>query len=271
MGVRLGDDPQIVYASTPRPTARIREMIADPDTVVTRGSTYDNARNLAPAFLAAMRKKYEGTRLGDQELRGLVLDKVEGALWSMDLIAAHRVDVAPSFAKVVVAVDPAMTSGPDADETGIIAVGRGHDGHGYVIADRSGRYGVTEWPRVAADLAVELGAACLHVEDNTLKDAMGPVMRAAGVTLPVRAITAYKSKEMRATPVVMLYEQGRMHHVDELLELEAEMTSWVPTRGKSPNRIDAMVHAATELRLIQPLPDTPSAPRPRRIAPPRTI
>jgi phage terminase large subunit-like protein len=130
---------------------------------------------------------------------------------------------------------------------------------------------VTEWPRVAADLAVELGAACLHVEDNTLKDAMGPVMRAAGVTLPVRAITAYKSKEMRATPVVMLYEQGRMHHVGELLELEAEMTSWVPMRGKSPNRIDAMVHAATELRLIQPLPDTSSAPRPRRIAPPRTI
>ena len=141
-GLRLGDDPRVVVTTTPKPIKIIRELIADPTTAITRGSTYDNRANLAPAFLHQIVKKYEGTRLGRQELNAEILDDVPGALWSRALIEdlrwpAHK--NVPDLIRIVVAIDPAASTGEDADETGIIVAGKDANGHGYVLADQSGR------------------------------------------------------------------------------------------------------------------------------------
>ena len=146
-GLRLGDDPRVVVTTTPKPTKIIRELIADPTTRLTRGSSYENRRNLAKAFFTQIVRKYEGTRIGRQELNAEVLDDVPGALWTRALSkncagAGKRV---PDLSRVVVAVDPAVTSGEEADETGLIVAGRDYEGRGYVLDDRSGRYAPIEW------------------------------------------------------------------------------------------------------------------------------
>jgi len=147
-GLRLGDDPRVVVTTTPKPTKIIRELIADPTTRLTRGSSYENRRNLAKAFFTQIVRKYEGTRIGRQELNAEVLDDVPGALWQRALLeelrwpAGKRV---PDLSRVVVAVDPAVTSGEEADETGLIVAGRDYEGRGYVLDDRSGRYAPIEW------------------------------------------------------------------------------------------------------------------------------
>jgi phage terminase large subunit-like protein len=138
-GLRLGNDPRAVVTTTPKPIKIIRELIADPTTVITRGSTYDNRANLAPAFLQQIVRKYEGTRLGRQELNAEILDDVPGALWSRALIEETRWPVhrnIPDLVRIVVAIDPAVSTGEDADETGIIVAGKDADGHGYVLADQ---------------------------------------------------------------------------------------------------------------------------------------
>ena len=147
-GLRLGADPRVVVTTTPKPTKIIRELIADPTTRLTRGSSYENRRNLAKAFFTQIVRKYEGTRIGRQELNAEVLDDVPGALWTRALLeelrwpAGKRV---PDLSRVVVAVDPAVTSGEEADETGLIVAGRDYEGRGYVLDDRSGRYAPIEW------------------------------------------------------------------------------------------------------------------------------
>ena len=154
-GLRLGPDPRVVVTTTPKPIKIIRELIADPTTVITRGSTYDNRANLAPAFLQQIVRKYEGTRLGRQELNAEILDDVPGALWSRALIEETRWPVhrnIPDLVRIVVAIDPAVSTGEDADETGIIVAGKDADGHGYVLADQSARYAPTEWARTAIAL-----------------------------------------------------------------------------------------------------------------------
>ena len=154
-GLRLGTDPRAVVTATPKPIKIIRELIADPTTVITRGSTYDNRANLAPAFLQQIVRKYEGTRLGRQELNAEILDDVPGALWSRALIEETRWPVhrnIPDLVRIVVAIDPAVSTGEDADETGIIVAGKDADGHGYVLADQSARYAPTEWARTAIAL-----------------------------------------------------------------------------------------------------------------------
>jgi phage terminase large subunit-like protein len=148
-GLRLGNDPRVVVTTTPRPTRLIRELIGDPTTVITRGSSYENRGNLAPAFFDQIVRKYEGTRLGRQELLAELLEDVPGALWTHGLIDAARMSAAPEMSRVVVAIDPAVTSGEDSDETGIIVVGRDANKHGYVLADLSGKYSPIEWARIA--------------------------------------------------------------------------------------------------------------------------
>jgi len=154
-GLRLGPDPRVVVTTTPKPIKIIRELIADPTTVITRGSTYDNRANLAPAFLQQIVRKYEGTRLGRQELNAEILDDVPGALWSRALIEETRWPVhrnIPDLVRIVVAIDPAVSTGEDADETGIVVAGKDANGHGYVLADQSARYAPTEWARTAIAL-----------------------------------------------------------------------------------------------------------------------
>ena len=144
VGMRLGADPRTVVTTTPRPAKLIRDLVHDPICVVTRGSSYENRSNLAPAFFDQIIRKYEGTRLGRQELDAELLEDTPGALWSHGSIEAGRLRLAPGMTRVVVAIDPAVTSGKEADETGIVVAGKDQNGHGYVLADISGRYPPTE-------------------------------------------------------------------------------------------------------------------------------
>lgn len=137
LGLRLGSDPRVCATTTPKPTALIRSLLAKPTTHVTRGSTYDNRANLAPAFFYSIVGQYEGTRLGRQELYAELLEDVEGTLWSRDLIDRYRVQTPPELRRIVIAIDPAASAGADSDEHGIIAAGLGVDGHGYILEDLS--------------------------------------------------------------------------------------------------------------------------------------
>lgn len=255
LGLRLGPDPRVMVTTTPRPTPLIRKLLADPAAVITRGTTRDNAANLPDSFLDVMTKTYGGTRLGRQELEGELLDAVEGALWTPDLIENCRTDTAPDFTRVVVAVDPPVSSGPNADTCGIIAAGLGTDGIAYVLADRSLQGARPEgWARAVEATAAEFNADRVIAEANNGGDLVGLVLRSVNATLPVRLVRAARGKTARAEPVAALYEQGRVRHIGTFPNLEDELCSLLPGGAyvgpsRSPDRADALVWAITELML----------------------
>lgn len=248
-GLRLGEHPRVVITTTPRPIKLVRELMErdNGSVVVTRGSTFDNAKNLAPSALAQLRMRYEGTRLGRQELYGEIVDDVEGALWTRDLIEQHRVQVAPQLVRIVVAIDPAVTTGEDADETGIVVVGVTPDGHYYVLEDLSCRESPEKWARVAVNAYHKWKADRIVGETNNGGDMIELLLRQVDPTIAYRKVTATRGKLVRAEPVAALYEQGRAHHVGMFEQLEDEMCNWTPDSGESPDHMDAMVWAFTEL------------------------
>ena len=249
-GLRLGQHPQAVIATTPRPTKLVKGILNDPITVVSRGSTYDNLGNLAPSYATKILSKYEGTRLGRQELYGEILDDVEGALWTNALIEETRVKEAPEITRIVVAIDPAVTTGEDSDSTGIIGVGKGVDGHAYVLHDRTTRDTPAAWARRAIQLWHDMGEIGPIVgEANQGGDLIEATIRAIEPNVPYRKINAKQGKRLRAEPIAALFEQGRVHLVGTFPELEDEMTGWLPDSGYSPDRLDAMVHAIAQLKL----------------------
>jgi len=261
-GLRLGDDPRVVVTTTPKPIRIIRELIADPTTVITRGSTYDNRFNLAPAFLAQIIKKYEGTRLGRQELNAELLDDVPGALWNRALIEETRWPVhkpVPDLIRIAVAIDPAASSGEEADETGIIVAGKDADGHGYVLADQSGRYdGPTEWARAAIRLYRQYKADRIVAEVNNGGDMVEATIRMVDPNVSYTKVHASRGKVMRAEPIAALYEQHRVHHVGAFPALEDQQCGFAAdfdraSAGFSPDRVDALVWALTDL-LVEPMP-----------------
>lgn len=259
-GLRLGDDVRCVITTTPKPIKVIREQVADDDTVITKGSTYDNKDNLAPKILAKLKKKYEGSRLGKQELHAELLDDTEGALFTQALIERARISAKklPQLTRVVVAVDPAVTSKKTSDETGIIVAGRSGDDF-YVLDDRSGLMSPNDWATEIVETFNRHKAGRVVAEVNNGGDLIELALKSAvtrkGVTgrnIPYRKIHATRGKALRAEPVQALYEQGRVHHVGMYGELEDEMTTWVPPEpgepvGDSPNRLDALVYAITDL------------------------
>jgi len=253
-GLRLGADPRALVTTTPRPTPLVRSILASPTTVVTRGTTYDNRDNLAPSFFDAIISRYEGTRLGRQELEGELIEDVPGALWTIGMLDGLRVRTAPELDRVIVAVDPAATSGPESDETGIVAVGIGVDGHGYVLHDRSCRMSRDGWARRAAQLYHETEADRLIVEDNQGGEMVEFLRSTVDQTVPVKRIRAARGKRLRAEPVAALYEQGRIHHVEAFPELEDQMASFTGDGGEHDDRVDALVHALTEAMLDSPGP-----------------
>jgi predicted phage terminase large subunit-like protein len=258
-GLRLGPDPRVVVTTTPKPIKIIRELIADPTTVITRGSTYDNRANLAPAFLQQIVRKYEGTRLGRQELNAEILDDVPGALWSRALIEETRWPVhrnIPDLVRIVVAIDPAMSSGEDADETGIIVAGKDVDGHGYVLADLSGRYPPTEWAKAAIAAYKEHRADRIVAEVNNGGEMVEATLRVLDPNVSYTAVRASRGKVTRAEPIAALYEQDRIHHLGAFAQLEDQMCGFSSdfdrqTAGYSPDRVDALVWAFTELLVDQ--------------------
>lgn len=244
-GLRLGDDPRAVVTTTPRPVRIVRDLMASPTTVITRGSTYENRANLAPAFLEQIITKYEGTRLGRQEIAGEYLDDVEGALWTRAMITVKQ--PLPDMRRVVVAIDPATTSGEDSDETGIVVAGLGVDGRGYVLADRSCRLSPDGWAKRAVQAYHEFAADRIVAEVNNGGDMVGLTIATVDRKVPFIKVTASRGKRTRAEPVAALYEQGRVSHAAAFADLEDQLCGWTPDSGESPDRLDALVWALSTL------------------------
>jgi len=250
LGLRVGANPQVVVTTTPRPCSLLKELIADPTTHLTRGRTYDNTINLAPAFREEIIARYEGTRIGRQELEGELLEDVPGALWTRATLDANRVAAAPELVRIVIAVDPAMTSGEEADETGIVAAGVDVDGEGYVLGDYSCRMTPNGWAHRVVNAYEEHKADRVVAEVNNGGDLVELNVRTVAPSISYKGVHASRGKRVRAEPVAALYEQGRIHHVGEFAELEDQQCNFVPdAMDASPDRVDALVWAFTELML----------------------
>ena len=252
-GLRLGDNPRTCITTTPKPSAVLREIIKDERTAITRGSTFDNAGNLAATFLKAIKDKYEGTRLGRQELNAELLDDVPGALWTRDMIDAARKDVVlPDMQRIVVAIDPSGTAGEsdDGDSIGIVVAGKGVDGLGYILADRSCKLSPDGWGRRAVAAYHEFGADRIVAERNYGGAMVEHVIKTVDSAVPYKEVVATRGKVVRAEPVAALYEQGKVLHMGELDLLEDQMCAMTGTGylgDGSPDRVDAAVWALTEL------------------------
>lgn len=256
LGLRLGSRPRQVVTTTPRPTDIIRGLMAQPDTVVTQRSTYDNRANLAPDFFRQVISRYEGTRIGLQELHAQILTDVPGALWTRAMIAYGDAPsapvngvVQPVYQKMVVAIDPAVTYGPDSDETGIVVGAVGSDGYGYVIDDRSGRYPAPTWAKLAVALYHEHKADRIVAESNNGGEMVGHTIHTVDSGVPVTLVTATRGKRTRAEPIAALYEQGRIKHLRPFTVLEDQLCNFTPDTILSPDRLDALVWAFSELML----------------------
>lgn len=253
--LRLGERPQAVVTTTPRPLRFLKKIMQDPATVTVKLSTADNADNLAPAFLAEMNRRYAGSALGRQELLGDIVEDAEHALWRRHWIEEMRTAHAPEMARVVVALDPPVTSTRASDACGIVVAGLGQDKRAYVLADRSlqGRE-PSVWAKAAIAAYDEFGADALVAEVNQGGDLVVGVLQQFRAGVPVRKVHATRGKYLRAEPVAALYAEGRVVHVGRFERLEDQMCAFGPdgkVDGRSPDRVDALVWALTELMLSE--------------------
>jgi phage terminase large subunit-like protein len=250
-GLRLGESPQWCVTTTPKPIKVIKEWIKDPTVAVTRGSTYDNKHNLAKNFFNKIIRKYEGTRLGRQEIEAEVLEDNPNALWQRSQIdkLRRKLEQVPDLVRIVVAVDPAVTSEEESADTGIIGAARdGQDPpHYYVLADRTCHETPDRWAGITVDLFNELRADRVVGEVNNGGDLVEAVIRHKAPGIPFTAVRASRGKLVRAEPIAALYEQGRVHHIGSFPVLEDQLCDYVPGVSKSPDRMDAAVWALTEL------------------------
>ncbi|MBL4836997.1 MAG: DNA-packaging protein, partial [Kordiimonadaceae bacterium] len=243
---------------TPQPTAQLKELLVDELTTVTKGTTYDNLSNLANNFKRAVISKYEGTRLGRQELNAEVLVDVVGALWARGMIEKIRVRVLPDMVRVVVAIDPPVTSGSKADECGLVVAGLGADGRGYVLDDKSSAgLSPKEWAAKAIDAYHLHNADRIIAEVNNGGELVEAVIRQIDETVSYTAVHASRGKVTRAEPISALYEQSRVSHVGTFATLEDRMCAFTvgfdrKSMGYSPDRVDALVWALTNLMLAKP-------------------
>ena len=249
-GLRLGVHPQTVITTTPRPTKIIKDLLKDDENIITRGSTYENADNLAQSTLNTLQIKYADTRLGRQELYGEVLDDNPGALWNRTNLEATRIkpEEMPILIRIVVGVDPAVTSGEDSDSTGIVVAGMSADGHYYVLADDTLKASPQVWAEKAVSSFEQHKADRIIAETNNGGDLVVHLLQQVKNTVPVKKVTASRGKAVRAEPIAALFEQGRAHMAGYFTNLEDELCEYEPGVTKeSPDRMDAMVWALTEL------------------------
>lgn len=255
MTLRDAEMPQVCGTTTPQPRVHLRKLLADQDTVKTGGHTDENAANVSARWLSRMKRKYEGTRLGRQELAAELLDEAEGALWKraeIELLRLPPTYVKPSdLAQIVIAVDPAATGMEDSErssETGIICAGTDASEKGYVLEDLSGRMSPEAWGRVVVSAYHRLRASYVVVEVNNGGDMVENVIKMIDRTVSVRQVRASRGKYARAEPVAALYEQKRIHHCGTFPILEDQLCTWEPISGfRSPDRLDALVWAFTEM------------------------
>ena len=250
-GLRLGAHPRQLVTTTPRPTALLKRLLADPLSAVTHASTKANAGNLAPAFLMSVVARYAGTRLGRQELEGEMVEDFAGALWTRDMIESARGPVPAALRKIVVAIDPPASSGKRADACGIVAAGIDAARMVHVLADASiAQARPAQWAAVALALYHKLGADVLVAEVNQGGEMVASVIGEVDRSVPVTMVRASRGKYLRAAPVAQLYEQGRVRHAGAFPALEDEMCAFGPeglAAGRSPDRLDALVWAVTLL------------------------
>lgn len=275
-GLRLGKKPKVFISTTPKPKPLVKKLWAramnqaDKDVVVTTGSSERNAVNLAPGVIEELREMYGGSQLARQELDGVLLEELEGALWARTTIDANRYDVMPTlldkgfyFLRIVVGVDPATTDKEGSDETGIIVAALGSDNHAYVLADYSGKYSPAAWGKKVAEAYTTWQADMVVAEVNQGGDMVKHVLEGANADMPVKMVHASRGKIARAEPVAQKYEQGKVHHVGRsvvkadgskneghLDNLEDQMCTWERlSAAYSPDRIDALVWCIHELMI----------------------
>ncbi len=264
LALRLGDRPRQVATTTPRPMGLLKRLLAQSTTYTARASTYDNRAHLGAAFFSEIAAQYEGTALGRQELMGEIVDDVAGALWRWDGIEAARIspitDLVERLGRIVVAVDPPATAGPNADECGIIVAGvyHGDPPTAYVLDDRSaGGLSPTEWAGRAVAAFHDYNADRIVAEVNQGGDMVKAVIAQVDPAAPVRGVRATRGKRLRAEPIAALYEQARVRHVGAFPKLEEQMTSYTgeaSSLGASPDRLDALVWALTDLMMTTRAP-----------------
>lgn len=266
-GLRLGQRPVVLCSTTPLPTKWMKGLIQEPDTVSVTVSTYKNMDNLAPTFRKVMLAKYEGTRLGRQELHGEVLEDIVGALWNYSMIEPFRVErimegegeaavgrpalTHEDMDRIIIGIDPAGSSDRKRDETGIVVVGKKGE-HFYVIDDLSGHYTPDGWAQAAWKAYEKYQADMIVAEKNYGGEMVLSTLRNVRTDGRVELVTSRRGKVLRAEPIVGLYEQERVHHFTQLEDLETQMCEWVPAKDDSPDRVDALVHGMTALAGIEP-------------------
>ncbi len=247
MALRLGNSPKCIITTTPRPTELIKELAVRSDTKIIKGSTFDNVANLAPSAIKMLKERYEGTRLGRQELYAEILEDIEGALFNSSNIEESRIEVTPDMQRIVIAIDPAVTANSNSDETGIIVAGRGVDNHFYILEDKSGVFSPDVWIKRAIELYYKFDADRIVCEVNNGGDLIEKLLRVQDVNVPYSSVRATRGKMLRAEPISALYEQGKVHHVGYFKELEEQMCSYTPDTVKSPDRLDSLVWGITSL------------------------
>ncbi|ONI48639.1 MULTISPECIES: terminase large subunit domain-containing protein [unclassified Streptomyces] len=257
MGLRVGHNPHYIASTTPKPRKEIRDLIARADVITTKGRTRD-AIHLPEMMRTKLVAQYAGTRLERQELDGELIDDIEGALWSWRGLDVTRVGAAPPMTRIVVAIDPAAKGGGESDEMGIVVAGLGQayipdrNGfarrHGYVLDDLSGRMSPEECMRKAAQAYHAWKADRVIAEVNNGGDWIGTTLRQIDPSVNYSTVTATRGKQTRAEPVAAVFDQLAAHVVNSLPTLEEQLTTWVPG-DDSPDRLDAMVWAITELML----------------------
>jgi phage terminase large subunit-like protein len=267
MGLRLGKWPRALVTTTPRPTQLIKQLVADPKTHLTKGSTFENAGNLPEAFLNSILSRYAGSRLARQELEAEILLDTPGALWRAEDIERTRIssDRIPPMRRIVVAIDPAMATSETACETGLIVAGIGQlDSRGYVLHDASGKYSPDQWARQAVALFDQFKADRIVSEANMpCGEIVTNTINTVRPNIPLKLIHARTGKRSRAEPVAALYEQGRISHCGLFSELEDQLTSWdASTSAESPDRLDALVHGLSAL-MFDTAPSTLFFPDPK--------
>lgn len=254
--LRLGKHPQVAITTTPKPTKLIRSILKNPKTIVTSGSTFDNSVNLADTYIEAVKSQYEGTRLGRQELYAEVLDEASGALWSRAVLADCEVDVgepvefASSLNRVVVSVDPAVSANAESDMTGLVVAGIDINGTCFVLEDATDRFTPEGWANKAVELYHKYSADRVVAERNQGGEMVRHTLQTVSDSVPIRLVHASRGKFARAEPVSALYERGKVKHARGLDLLEDQMVQWEPLGSiGSPDRLDAMVWAITDLAL----------------------
>lgn len=248
LGLRIGDNPRVAVTTTPRPIPLIRELIKRPSTVDVQRPTYDNIANLSPTYIREVIDPLRDTRLGRQEIGGELLEDTPGALWTLAQLDALRVKTVPvSLKRVVVGIDPSATA--TGDEAGIIVAGLGTDGHGYVLEDASLQASPHGWGSRAVLMYHAHAADRVVAETNNGGEMVELTIRTVDKAVAYKAVHASRGKRTRAEPIAALYEQKKVHHVGTFPALEDEMCHWTPEDDESPNRMDALVWALTDLML----------------------